>query len=402
MIGRILNKIIPNFIIHYYKLAKSTAYPIVLKPENFFERVYTVKDESWEYASYPECYGHCKEQCLEVFAPAEYIYKTDNGIVSLNSDVVITNKGAYWGKYNTEEFVTFAEPCDANVYWFDRTNIRIRRNRKKEYISGRVISLVGVWSYHWAHCMYQYLHKLFSAGEAGLLDMPITIIVSENEDQTIVDIINDYIKVFTDAKIMFAKSHVDYTCEELYFLPCAGSAFNNSKYRLDFTCYISAHVMEQTKRYVVDPLIEKIKQNTTKYDKIFLPRGSHNILNQRTLINYNEVHDYFLSIGFVDIEGSSLTLEQKADIFYHANEVVGLYGSALQNLIFGNHTKCLVFTNYRMSTDASLYLQVKNYVDCWINITGQDDNSEFHSNYYIPIEKIKKAYEERIAGKIQK
>ena len=59
----------------------------------------------------------------------------------------------------------------------------------------------------------------------------------------------------------------------------------------------------------------------------------------------------------------------------------------------------MVLINYKMSTDTSLYLQIRDHVADLVNVTGQDDSEWYHSNYYIPLEKIKKVYNERIATK---
>lgn len=384
----LLQKSVPNQL----KKAFSQKYPIVLYPNEAFERVYKIKDDSWEDTYYPEHYGHCKEQHLQVFIPAEYIYKTSNGVISAESDIVLTDKGVYWEKFNTEEFVTWAIPADNNVVWYDFSHIGIKRFKEREFISGRTLSLIGTWAYHWGHCMYQFMPKLFSAGEAGLLNEPINVIVVENEDATIMEIIHNYLSHFPNAKLIFAKNKTEYTCEELYFAPNPGSSFNGPKFRLDYPYYISRHVLDKTKKYIIDPLIAKVKDNETKYDRLFLPRGGR----KRTLINYDEVHDYFKGLGFKDVEGSSLTLEEKADLFYHAKEIVCLQGSSMLNMMFCNQANCMIMLNYKMTTDTSLYLQIRDYLKTCIDVTGQDDSSGYHASYYIPLEKIKKVYEEYI------
>ena len=95
----LIAEFISNNLLRYRKKILSKTYPLILDPDNTFEKVYKVKDASWEDSYYPECYEHCKEQHLEVYVPAEYIYKSDNGVVSYESDVVITPKGAYWDKF---------------------------------------------------------------------------------------------------------------------------------------------------------------------------------------------------------------------------------------------------------------------------------------------------------------
>ena len=124
------------------------------------------------------------------------------------------------------------------------------------------------------------------------------------------------------------------------------------------------------------------------YDKIFLGRPS----TKRTLTNFDEIHKYFMNLGFVDIDPATLSLEEKADIFYHAKIVVGLLGSSFFNLIFGNNTKCLCLTNFRFITDNACYMLIRNNVSKFINVTGQDENYSYHTNFYISLDKIKSAY----------
>lgn len=381
----------------YMREFNSASYTIIKEPSNVFEIVSRVKGVTWEKTYYAECYGHNKEQQLEVFSPEDVIYKIYNGIVIEGSDVVVTDQGALWGKYNQEEFATYFVPFDTNVLWYDRESVKIEKFNSIEFVPGKVLPLIGLDAHHWVHSIYEYLPRLFSAGEAGLLNNPITILVIENQDHNIMEIINNYLKDFPAAKIMKVKNGVAYKCEELYFQPVVGPSDSGYKFRLDYPWYIPRYIIDQTNRYVVNPMVESAKNKSSKYDKIFLGRSSKFSKNSRTLINYDEVHNYFLNKGFIDIEGANLTLEEKANIFYHAKEIVALHGSSTMNFIFCNKAKCMVLGNYRFAVDPVVYPFVRDKVSSYVYVTGQDENSEFHSSYYIPLEKIKKVYQERIA-----
>ena len=37
---------------------------------------------------------------------------------------------------------------------------------------------------------------------------------------------------------------------------------------------------------------------------------------------------------------------------------------------------------------------VRNYVSRMVTVTGQDEGSEYGSNFYIPLDKIKRAYKD--------
>ena len=371
--------------------SSSSQYPIIKDPNDILDKVYKIKDDTWEDSYYPECYGHCKEQHLEVFSPCEYIFKERKAIVSVESDIVITSKGVYWDKFNNEEFITWAFPSDVNILSYDKDQIRIRHYKEKKYVPGLSLSLLGVWASHWGHCMYQFLPKLFSAGEAGFLNNKISILVPETEDSTIIEIITGYLANFPNAMILYAKKNTEYICEELLFMPTSGSNFNNPKFRLDYPYFISRHVLDKTKKYVIDPIIAQVKDNKPKFEKIYLSRKG-----KRTASNFDEINKFLLDQGFVEIEGSKLSLIEKADIFYHAKEIVGMYGSGFLNLMFCNNARAMCFINYKMSTDTSLYLQIRDYVSVFINVTGQDENSEYHTNTYYPVEKVKKVYTDYI------
>lgn len=239
--------------------------------------------------------------------------------------------------------------------------------------------------------MFQYLSKLICACEAGILNQPITILLVKDEDPVIVEIVKSIIKKYPQANLKYTDYKVDYECEHLFCMPSAAPNFNDHHFRLDYPYMIPKHVLDKLNNYVIKPLTDKIKNNPVKYDKIFLPRKSY-----RTLTNFSEIHDFFVSQGFVDIEGANLSVEEKADIFYHAKEIVGLYGSSFQNLMFCNGARCMVLTNYKMSTDAVLYLQIRSHISYLINVTGQDESDWYHSNFTIPLEKVKKVYFDKI------
>lgn len=381
----------------YIRERKSITYPLVKNPQSIFEIVAKVKDVSWEKTYYAECYDHNREQQLEVFSPEDIIYKIRNGIVIEGSDVVVTSQGALWGKYNQEEFATYLIPFDINVLWYDRESIKIDKFKSVEFVPGRVLPLIGLDAHHWVHSIYEYLPRLFSAGEAGLLNNPITILVIENQDHNIMEIINNYLKDFPVAKKMMVKNGVAYKCEELFYQPVVGPSDSGYKFRLDYPWYIPRYIIDQTNRYIVNPIVECVKKRPSKYDKIFLGRSSYFTKNSRTLINYDEVHNYFLNKGFIDVEGAALSLEEKASVFYHAKEIVALHGASIMNFIFCNNARCMVLGNYRFAVDPIGYSFVRNKVSSYVYVTGQDENSEFHSSYYIPLEKVKKVYQERIA-----
>ena len=367
-------------------------YPIIKDVTKVFPVLCKVKEEYWDEMMYPPLYGRTKEQYMKVYTEAQYAIEIQDAIINCMSDVVITEKGVYWDKYNNEEFITWAKPGDLNVSKYDRESISVIAARRREYIGGKVLSLIGVNCYHWEHFLLQFACKLYYAGENGLLDQEIKILYFDKGDPCIKQFIGDYLENFPKVSIKQACYNVDYVCDKLIAIPSTTPNFNDYKFRLDYPYVVPSSVLERIDKYVVKPYVDRVRGNKSRYDKIFIPRKGM----RRTLTNYEEIHNYFINLGFVEIEGAELTLEEKADIFYHAKEIVGLIGGAEENLIFCNGARCLFMMNYRMVTQSWGYMQMKNKVGCWINVAGIDESSEYHCNFTIPLEKIKKVYEEYI------
>lgn len=388
----IYKHLVPNFIKRFRHKLRTRTYPIIKDAIKVFPVLCQVKEGTWEEMIYPPLYRRTKEQYMKVYTEPQYAFEIPNAIINSDSDTIVTEKGVYWDKYNEEEFMTWANPGDFNVAHYDRDSIAIIHSRKKERIEGLVLSLIGTCCYHWEHFLLQFACKMYYAGENGLLDREVTILYQDRGDKCIKQFIDDYVVSFPKVRLKYADRGVDYYCERLISIPATTPNFNDYKFRLDYPYFISLCVVERIDKYVVKPYIDRVKNNKPKYDKLFLGRRGM----RRTLTNYDEVHDYFAKMGFVDVEGAELTVEQKANLFYHAKEIVGLVGGAEENLIFCNGAKCMFLMNYRMTTQSAGYMQMKNKVACWINVAGQDESSDYHCNFTIPLEKVKAAYQEYI------
>lgn len=377
----------PSVIRHLLQKPWTHRYEIIKTPNKVLEIICELKPAKWDKTYYPELYMHSKEQVLEVLTPAQYAYRLKNARVSSDSDVIVYNNAVYWDKYNEEEFLTWADPCDSNVMSYTNDHVKVCHGFKTVHIKGKTLSLLGTNSHHWAHFIFQYVGKLFYAGENGLLNGDITVIYNCRADSNMREILNNFLIDYPHVHLMEAQRRIDYICEELISIPPTYPNFNAYTFRLDYKFIIPDDVVRMIDKYIVSPNIAKVKNRPSKYDKIFLPRGL-----RRNLNNYSEIHNYFLNLGFVDIEGSEMTIEEKADVFYHAKIIVAILGASSQNLIFCNKAKVLMLSNYRFVNDGCVYTQARSHLSRMINVAGQDDSDDFHSNFTIPLEKVVNAY----------
>ena len=363
------------------------SYIIVKNPSEVFDVVAHVQDATWNTMYTPEIFEISKERKLVAKYPSIDFFSIKNGIVNINSDIVVTDKGAWWEKYNEEDFVTLALPADGNLVSYNSDTVTIVPAIRKETIYGRVLPITGVYSSAWSHFLFQFLCKLICAGEAGLLDEPITILVNDFNDENIEKILDNFLKKYPNVSRKIGRNGVDYICEELICTRSMSTSYNEAKVFWDYRLVIPELVVKKLHEYVSMPFIEKVKDKPTKHKKIFLSRHTN-----RKLVNTEEVERYFKEQGFYFVEGSELSLEEKVSLFYHAEEIVGLHSSAWQNIIFCNHAKCLMLTNNRFAPEMLFYTMAKENVSRWLNVCGQDVSDNRRSDYYIPLEKIRSAY----------
>lgn len=379
---------IGSFYRKYRILKYAKTYTLIKNPKDIFPVLARISDASWNKMYTPEIFGICKERTMEAIFPELEFYSMKNATISLGSDIILTEHGVWWDKYNEEDFMTLCTPADNNVISYTSDSIRILPSRKQQFICGKVISLTGVWSYAWSHCIFEFICRLFFAGEAGLLNQEVTLLTDNYHDENIEYIISNFLKNYPQVKWRFAQTGIDYKCEELMAIRCTGTNYNEAKVYWDYRLVIPEVTIRKIHEYIVDPIVEKIKNNPVKHRKVFLSRHSN-----RKLTNTEEVEKFFKEQGFYFVEGFELTLEEKVDLFYHAEEIVGLHSSAWQNIIFCNKVKCLMLVNNRYAPEMLFYTMAKENVQSWLNVCGMDVDDERRSDFYIPLAKIKEAYE---------
>lgn len=380
---------IKNYIIY---CLRSKKYTFIKDPNSVFDVLYQIKGETWETSYSPEIYGLTKQKEIIVKYPSQYIYGVKKGIVTTDSDLVLTEDGAWWDKYNSFSFMSCAIPGDANVHKFDNDSVTVIHKKRIENIPGKTLSLIGVYSYIWSHFLFQFVCKMYFAGEAGLLDEDLTILVDDTHDANIEQLLDDFLKKYPKVKKQYARVDTDYYCDYLLCAPSMSFNYNEFKFEMAYLYSKSSHMTNMVYKYAVNPYVNKIKNNPIKYKKIFLARHSNRILN-----NTEEVERYFKEQGFYFVQGAELSLEEKADLFYHAEIVAGLHGSAWQNIIFCKNVRCLMLTNYRYANEQVFYTMAKENVKAWLNVTGQDDNAERRTNFTIPLARVKDAYQQLLS-----
>jgi capsular polysaccharide biosynthesis protein len=118
----------------------------------------------------------------------------------------------------------------------------------------------------------------------------------------------------------------------------------------------------------------------------------------RNMLNNAEVEQYFVSQGFEVIHPDLFTLKEKVKIFREAAIIVGPGSSGFTNIIFCKQgTKALVFTNFQRISDCGINTLAEYFGIDLLVVIGYDKNDSIHSSYFVPLDKIKSAYQELLS-----
>ena len=363
---------------------------IIEHPENAFEKVYHIKDATWETNQVAEIYNIAKQTTNILHHQAQDILRVKDARVIMSSDIVLTQNGALWDKYYSYNFDKSIIPWDADYLNHSGNLLQVYRSTKQtQYIKGECLSLLGVFVQVWAHFMMQFICKLYYAEEAGLLDHNTTLLVPNNMDANMKEIVEGVMSRYPNLKCVVAQDGTEYVCENLYYIQTT-SVFHNQCVNFNHgQIVIPQRVVNAIQTHIVSQYLNNVKDNP-KYEKIFLIRRN----TSRSLENNDEVEEYFRKEGFFFMEGAEYSLKEKAEIFHSAKIIVGPQGTAFTNTIFCNEAKCLIFVNAAHVMENSLFTLSYPHVKRCIHITGADTSQHYQSTVYIPLDKIKNAYKE--------
>ena len=351
-----------------------------------------IRDGSWEDCYIPENYGQVKETCVRVYMPEIAVYEIKQGIVFPNSDLFGTKEGLFSYKdFSSVRSKSFEN--DRNVLK-EKKNQLILRKRKKIHIQGKCFSILGQFDYFWAHFTIQMLPKLIFASENNIFDEKTTLIVPKVSDNNIKEAIHLIMQKNSNTRIVEVDEKTIAICDDLLIMSPTCQFSNQADYITPLDSIVPSFVFEATQRAIVQPLLNAIT-NPVKSDKIYLIRRNTN----RRLINWPEVEEYFKSQGFELIEASKYSLKEKVAIFSTAKIIVAPYSSALSNIVATKCSKILIFSNIARTFEMCYPTMMKNGNNTIMFVSGEDEDphNPIHSSYYIPLEKIKKAYKQLIS-----
>lgn len=387
---------LPDSFRMWLKQKDSVCYPIIKNPEEVFEKVYHIKDATWEAFDMPDIYQMRKGLKGSLYHKSQDIlHINEECLQAANSDAIRTSKGVIWDKYYEDVF-PYMIPMDEDVVEYQNDVISLRKATKEIYVDDVCVSLFGTFSTIWSHFLVQFLPKLYYAEEAGLLDKEITLLLPDIKDSHVEKLVSNVLvrhpqlRILRDYQCNYRKA---YRCRELYYIPTSSLISNDYIFPSMLHYVIPIRVIDLLKKNVVAPEVNMVGRDSSKERKIYLVRRSF-----RVPTDIEKIEEFFRNEGFEFVEPHKLSFEEKVKVFHEASIIVGPHSSAWSNLIFANNPKCLMLMSTNWIDDMySGYLNMNfDYTLLQVvgNTEGKYDRTFDHHNYNLSFEKVKAAYNE--------
>lgn len=359
----------------------------ILKDFSGFNNVFEIKSDSYEDIVLGEVFNLSKETMMKVFSGAKYVLEVPNAKVCSDSDIVICDKGVIWDKYFVELF-SQTVPLDSNLLYYDNEYVKLKDYKNTIKLQGITISLLGKFSTIWAHFLLQFVSKLYVAKSAGLLNDKVTLLIPNYTDDHIKKVVFDYLSG-CNVSVVAANENTYYSCDSLMYIPSSMDIPNHCNYLLPQNSVITKQNYLGIKKVLIEPYQEKYK-NYGHSEKVYLVRRG----TVRHLVNWEEIENWFLNMGFELIEPHKLSFEEKVSVFENAKIICGPYSAAFTNIIWCKaNTKILLLSNYPRIVESGDPSFAKRKNCQLLFVTGEDvEKNNIHSGYYIPIAKIQKAF----------
>ena len=155
-----IKRMLPDSFRMWLKQKDSVCYPIIKNPEEVFEKVYHIKDATWEAFDMPDIYQMRKGLKGSLYhKPQDILHINEECLQAANSDAIRTSKGVIWDKYYEDVF-PYMIPMDEDVVEYQNDVISLRKATKEIYVDDVCVSLFGTFSTVWSHFLVQFLPKL--------------------------------------------------------------------------------------------------------------------------------------------------------------------------------------------------------------------------------------------------
>ena len=358
-----------NFFNHEkYKYVSEKDYKIDFVKSGLEEKVYLQK-----------VHDICSQGSYTVYPNDIKIIIFENAIITEGSDFIRLNQNRV---YN---------PCfnfTVNKYYITNSSDFLKKSKqsyilKKVNVSRNYNLIFNLVSNNtsWSHYLAIVLPKIRLISKLNINEV-ITIVTNEINDQQIIELIKISTVKFENIQVVNLIRGESIYCKKIYHVELDSYISSNGFLSSPHSIFISKF----TRDYWLELKDKLVKKSSIKGLKLFIGRKG-----LRNISNYEEIRDFFISIGFVEVFPENFSLVEKVETFNSASHIVGPASSGFSNIIFCKEkTKVVWFINFARTLDTYLPTYcIENKID-FFSLIGEDECPEdLNSNFYIDIETIK-------------
>ncbi len=394
----LLNKIVRKLNVYVDRLNKRFTEEISVKGELFHlvdkfqieKKAFSIKEQTIEKVRPFDIYGSISGIQFDVEYPAIYLMEYSEVRFFVESDFIIYEDKVVWDKRNYPMFQKMI-PQDKDLIHFDEKTVQISTNKEVIEI-GTAFSMCGVHATVWSHFLVQYLPKLyFFAQYAEKQGEEITVILPEYSDKHVIEVVDYYLNKIKNTNRIILKNNQSAHCKKLFYIESMSMISDHETYETYIDFFVPGCVTDFLRNIFVPDCIKRYGiNNKAQKNKLYVVRKN---AAYRNLLNIEEIEEFFKSEGYQFVEPHLLSMKEKIELFYNATEIAGPYSAGFSNIQFCQPgTKICLLSNIQRSFETYLSYFVNQNEIKFVAVTGVDSENNSHSDYEIPLEKLKKAY----------
>lgn len=244
-----------------------------------------------------------------------FILRDNNEFPEIKEYYVKNASIGFYG-YITKGFVSLASIMPADYYPLSTFSIiRNTISKKRKQVAKPALSIVNSWYDNFYHFAWESLVKLY--------------------------LLRDQLN---DSTVVFPAIRRKYHNEWMQLLGITDITYVEQKERIDTPLAISSSFVDpemKSKKKILEGfrnwVLERMTQNglledKSKYpEKIFITRTN---ARYRKILNSDEVLPLVTSYGYTVVELEDYTLAQQINLFYHAEDIVGVHGAGFTHIGF--------------------------------------------------------------------
>jgi capsular polysaccharide biosynthesis protein len=248
----------------------------------------------------------------------------------------------------------------------------------------QAIYLLGRADENWFHFLLDTLPRYLQLRE---INEDVPVLVRSDLPETTISLI----KKLIPNKVLFVSPKDLVSVEKLFFIAARSTVHDSVPTNGEDQVKFSPKSLRELRDWVLNNLSTELGSKFS--DKIFIPRHA----KYRNLINTDKLQEQLENIGFETIETNSDFYVRQHFYFNQASQLVAPGGAVLANIVFMKPgSKVLVIRSWR---DPNLLLWKKLAESCGVQFSeaigfptyyGRDTLARQHSNYFLPIWKVKK------------